>query len=77
MNINYMAVTWNLKLLQVKRDINSQQLAEMTGLHPGSIAKLRKNRPKQLTMETLTKLCNALRCKPGDLLGWDDDSNAA
>jgi len=75
MKINYMAVTWNLKLMQIKRDINSEKLAELTGLHPCTIARLRAG-PKQLTMETLTKLCNALRCKPGDLLGWDDDDAA-
>lgn len=75
--VNFMAVTWHLKLMQVKRDINNEELARLTGLHPGTIAKLRSDIPKQLTIRTLTKLCKALKCTPSDLLGWDSEDDAA
>lgn len=65
-------VTWHLKLMQVRRNINNTELATATGLHPGTIAKLRTRTPKALTISTLTKLCEALQCEPGELLGWDD-----
>lgn len=72
-----MTVTWNLKLMQVQRNVTNEELAELTGLHPVTIAKLRMRVPKQLTIYSLTKLCKALNCEPGDLLGWDSSDEAA
>ncbi|NEP60358.1 MAG: helix-turn-helix transcriptional regulator [Symploca sp. SIO2G7] len=50
------------------REVNYKELAEATGMHPGTISKLKNNLPNRLDIETLTKLCKALKCQPGDLL---------
>ncbi len=70
-----MTVKWNLAYLMLERDIKTGELAEITGLHPSTISKLKAYRemPKRLDRDTLNLLCKALNCTPGDLLKYDLD----
>ena len=63
-----MTIKWRLKAVMADRDVNNKQLHLLTGLHLGTIAKLRNNRPDRIDMETLEKLCTALNCQPSELL---------
>lgn len=63
-----MAIKWRLIAVMADREINNRMLHEMTGLHIGTIAKLRNNPPTRVDIETLDKLCTALNCQPGELL---------
>ncbi|MGD1911562.1 MAG: helix-turn-helix domain-containing protein [Rivularia sp. (in: cyanobacteria)] len=64
------AIKWKLAHLMLEQDIKTGDLAEVTGLHPGTISKLKACRvmPKRLDRDTFEKLCQALKCTPGDLL---------
>ncbi|WP_302480994.1 helix-turn-helix transcriptional regulator [Nostoc sp. TCL240-02] len=70
-----MPIKWNLAYLMLERDVKTGELAELTGLHPSTISKLKAYRemPKRLDRDTLIQLCKALKCKPGDLLEYQDE----
>ena len=63
-----MSIKWRLAVVMADREIDYKQLAELTGMHPGTISKLKNNLPDRLEMTTLEKLCQALKCQPGELL---------
>ncbi|NEP61658.1 MAG: helix-turn-helix transcriptional regulator [Symploca sp. SIO2D2] len=52
------------------REIEYKELAELTGMHPGTVSRHRnlKEMPERLEYETLESYCKALNCQPGDLL---------
>ena len=57
------------------REIDNQNLHLLTGLHPGTISKLRNNPPARIDVVTLNLLCQALDCQPGELLRFIPDSS--
>ena len=68
-----MKIKWRLAVVMAEREINSQRLHELTGLHRVNISRLKTNPPDRLSMSTLNKLCTALKCQPGDLLQQIED----
>lgn len=68
-------IVWRLKIMMAIKDINSRELAEMTGLAYGTITKLRTQDPSRIDVGTLNLLCMALDCTPGDLLEFVPDEN--
>jgi putative transcriptional regulator len=63
-----MPIKWRLPVLMADREMDYKALADATGMHPGTVSKLKNNLPDRLDMITLLKLCKALNCQPGDLL---------
>jgi putative transcriptional regulator len=63
-----MPMKWRLPVLMADREVDYKQLAELTGMHPGTVSKLKNNLPDRVDLVTLMKLCKALKCQPGDLL---------
>lgn len=61
------AVRWKLPQILENRGLKQIQLAERTGLHKQTISRLCGD-IKQIDLETLDKLCDALDIEPGDLL---------
>ena len=59
---------WRLAAVMADREVDNDRLHELTGLHRGTISKLRNNPPSRVDMDTLNKLCEALNCQPGELL---------
>ena len=68
-----MSIQWRLKVVMAERDVAPSQLAELTGMHPTTISKLRNQRIDRYDRVTLNKLCQALNCQPGDLLRYVAD----
>ena len=71
-----MPIKWRLAAVMADREIDNQKLHELTGLHLGTVSKLRNNPPKRIDMDTLNALCRALKCVPGELLTWREDSDS-
>ena len=69
-----MAIKWRLSAVMADREIDNQALHQLTGLHPGTISKLRNNPPSRIDVITLNLLCTALDCQPGELLRFLPDS---
>ncbi|MBW4468133.1 MAG: helix-turn-helix transcriptional regulator [Pegethrix bostrychoides GSE-TBD4-15B] len=65
-----MRIEWQLAKQMAKQGMNYRMLGRATGLHPNTISKLKHKPPVRLEMETLTRLCKALDCQPGDLLAY-------
>lgn len=65
-----MPIKWRLTAVMADREIDNNRLHELTGLHAGTISKLKNNPPRRVDVETLEALCRALDCQPGDLLRY-------
>ena len=70
---DFMAIKWRLSAVMADREIDNQALHLLTGLHPGTISKLRNNPPSRIDVTTLNLLCMALDCQPGELLRFIPD----
>lgn len=72
-----MAVRYNkLWKLMIDKNMNKTQLKKAAHISTNAIAKLGKNEP--ISMDTLTKICSALRCDIGDIveyIGDDKETN--
>lgn len=57
-----------LDVMLALRKRRAKDLAEEVGMTEANLSKLRSGKVRGVRFETLLKLCNALDCKPGDLL---------
>jgi putative transcriptional regulator len=63
-----MGVKVRLAVLMAERNIRSKDLAERVGITEANLSLLKNGKVKGIRFETLSKLCDALECDPGDLL---------
>tara|TARA_R110002020_G_scaffold228974_1_gene439751 strand:- start:151 stop:339 length:189 start_codon:yes stop_codon:yes gene_type:complete len=61
--------------MDIRGIAHRDQLAELTGIHRINLHKISKGIVKP-SLPTLGKLCQALRCQPGDLLQFIDEDTA-
>ncbi|MBW4558766.1 MAG: helix-turn-helix transcriptional regulator [Trichormus sp. ATA11-4-KO1] len=57
-----------LKKLREGAGLSQNDLARKTGYSPQFIQKIEQHKVKSLTLEAAARFCEALNCKPGDLL---------
>ncbi len=60
----------HLDQLLADRAMTLTQLAELTGITVVNLSILKNGRARAIRFTTLTKLCEALRCQPRDLLSY-------
>lgn len=63
----------NLDVIMAKRKISSYELAEKVGITPANLSILKTNKGKAIRFSTLEKLCKVLKCKPGDILDYEEE----
>jgi len=63
-----MRIVVTLDVMIARRKIKAKDLAERIGITEANLSLLRTGKVKGVRFETLAKLCDALECKPGDLL---------
>jgi putative transcriptional regulator len=61
--------------LQAKR-MTARELAAQIGLSETQLSLFRSGKVKGIRFSTLARLCDALDCRPGDLLDYDPDEDA-
>lgn len=61
-------VVTRLDALLEERSMTLAALAEATGVTVVNLSVLKNNRAKAIRFSTLTAICDALGCAPGDLL---------
>jgi putative transcriptional regulator len=54
------------------RKIGLNELSEQVGVSNVNLSKLKNGHVSAVRFSTLTALCEALHCQPGDLLGYSD-----
>jgi DNA-binding Xre family transcriptional regulator len=66
-------ITKHVREVAEKRGIkNAHGLQLALGISPTAAAKLWKGEFEMIGLGTLNKLCSALRCKPADLLKYEE-----
>ncbi len=68
-----MPVRVTLDALIVKKGLKARDLAVEIGLSETQLSLFRSGKVKGIRFSTLSRLCAALGCRPGDLLDYDLD----
>ena len=72
-----MPIIVNVDVMLARRKMSSGELAEKVGITQANLSILKTGKAKAVRISTLSSLCRALECQPGDLLeyqpGEEDD----
>jgi putative transcriptional regulator len=63
------AITIHLDKLLAERGMTLTELSERVGVSVVNLSILKNGHARAIRFSTLTRLCEALGCQPGDLLG--------
>ena len=58
----------NLDLLLVQRKMSLTELSEQVGITLANLSILKRGKARAIRVSTLAAICEALECRPGDLL---------
>lgn len=70
-----MPIAVNLDLMLAKRDMKSNELAEIVGITTANLSILKTGKAKAIRFSTLEAICKALDCQPGDILEFVDEDS--
>ncbi|WP_224365592.1 helix-turn-helix domain-containing protein [Hyalangium versicolor] len=56
-----------------RKGMKAKQLAELIGVSQTHLSLFRSGKVRGVRFSTLSKLCAALECEPGDLIQYDPD----
>lgn len=62
-----------LEQIREKRGITMAELARQVGVTEANLYTLRRGDARAIRFSTLSKLCEVLKCTPGDLLAYAPD----
>ena len=68
-----MAIVVKLDVVLADRKVKSKELAEFVGITEANLSLLKQGKVKGVRFDTLAKICEFLRCEPGDLLKFQPD----
>ena len=68
-----MAVVVNLDKLLVEKKMTSRALAAFVGITEQNLSLLKSGKVKGIRFDTLSRICEALECQPGDMMAWEPD----
>lgn len=67
-----MRIVVTLDVMLARRKMRAKDLAERVGITEANLSLLRTGKVKGVRFETLAKICEALECKPADLLDVEE-----
>ncbi len=65
----------NIDVMLAKRKMSVTELSEKVGITLANLSVLKNGKAKAIKISTLTKLCAALDCQPGDILEFQKGDN--
>ena len=68
-----MAIVVDIDVMLARRKMSVGDLADRIGITPANLAVLKNGRAKAVRFSTLTAICRALDCQPGDLLSVSEE----
>ena len=71
-----MPIIVDIDVMLAKRKLSVGELADRVGITPTNLAVLKNGRAKAVRFATLAALCEALDCRPGDLLRFVAEDTA-
>ena len=63
-----MKIVINLDVMMAKRKMRLNELSEKVGVSVTNLSLLKTGKAKGVRFSTLIKICEALDCKPGDII---------
>lgn len=63
----------NIDVMIAKRKMSVTELTEKVGITMANVSLLKNGKVKGIKFSTLSKLCEALDCQPGDILEYRTD----
>lgn len=72
-----MAIVVQLDVMLARRKMRSRELAERIGITEQNLSLLKSGKVRGVRFDTLSRICEALQCQPGDLLVWQADEAGA
>lgn len=72
-----MRIVVTLDVMLARRKMRAKDLAERVGITEANLSLLRTGKVKGVRFETLAKICEALECKPADLLDVEQGESEA
>ncbi len=64
----------HIDVMLAKRKMSVSELAEKVGISLANMSVLKTGKAKAIRFSTLSRLCEALSCQPGDLLEYKKDT---
>ena len=68
-----MPIVINLDVMLARRKMRSKELAAKVGITEQNLSLLKSGKVKGIRFDTLSRICEALECQPGDILAWEPD----
>ena len=68
-----MAIIINIDVMLAKRKMSVTELSERVGITMANISILKTGKAKAIRLSTLSAICEALDCQPGDILACQSD----
>jgi putative transcriptional regulator len=68
-----MGINVTLDVMLARRKMSVTELSRRVGITMANISILKNGKSKAIKLDTLSKLCAALDCQPGDLLEYTQD----
>jgi len=68
-----MPIIVNLDVMLEKRNMKSNELADMVGITTANLSILKTGKAKAIRFSTLEAICKALDCQPADILEFVED----
>jgi len=65
-----MNIVVNLDVMLAKRKMSMTELSEKVGITLANLSILKTGKAKAIRFSTLSAICEALNCQPGDLLEY-------
>ena len=63
-----------LDVMMAKRHMSLNELADIVGITNVNLSKIKNNKVNAIRFSTLSGICKALECEPGDILKYDPDA---
>ena len=68
-----MPIIINLDVMMAVRKISSNELALRIGITPANLSVLKTGKAKAIRFSTLERICEVLKCQPGDILEFEEE----
>ena len=66
-------IIFNIDVMLARRKMTLTELSNRVGITLANLSILKTGKARAVRVDTLNKLCAALKCQPGDLLEWRED----
>ena len=64
-------IVLELDVMMAKRHMSLNELAEKVGITNVNLSKIKNNKVNAIRFSTLSGICQALDCEPGDILKYE------